>query len=385
MDSLVDAIDKCLPKGGRPFGHHDPCIGAAEQGYIHAALANLNNDITQSKLGCELAKYCGVEMCVPVSSGTAALQLALLACGVKHGEEVIVPALTFAATAAAVVHAGAVPHFVDGSTSINAYKLRRHLENITAKSHAKRGRLNVKTGRLITAIVFVDLLGFPSDVEQLTAVAREFGLYIIEDAAEALGAHVDGKRCGSFGDAAILSFNNNKIVTGGGGGAVLTSDEWVAAQVHNLANTCRLPHPWLIEHSGVGYNYRMSTLSAALILSQLEKIDQFLAAKKALNEKYLKAVGHVLTGLRGEPNYWLSVILHNERDVLIQRLRDRGLNARALFTPLHKLECYKHYPRQANLMQAEDLHNKAVCLPSGKGAMPWTSSSFQGAGLTEAH
>lgn len=376
MDTLVDAIDRCLASAKRPIGHHDPCIGAAEQGYIHAALSNLNNDITQSKLGTELAKYCGVTMAVPVSTGTAALQLALMACGVKHGEEVIVPSLTFAATAAAVVHAGAVPHFVDGGTSINAYKLRRHLESITGKSHSKRGRLNVKTGRVISAIVFVDLLGFPADVEQLTAVAREFGMVLIEDAAEALGASVNGKRCGSFGDAAILSFNNNKIVTGGGGGAILTNDEWVAAQAYNLANTCRVQHPYLIEHSGVGFNFRMPTLNAALILAQLEKIDQFLDAKKALHERYVKAVGSMLTvnNRPGEPNYWLNVMLTNKRDLILEKLREKGreIYARALFTPLHKLECYKHYPRQPNLMQAEELFNKAICLPSGKGAMSWT-------------
>lgn len=373
MDNLVDAIDKCLPKQ-RPIGHHDPCIGAAEQGYIHAALANTNNDITQSKLGCELAKYCSVEMVVPVSSGTAALQLALLACGVKHGEEVIVPTLTFAATAAAVVHAGAVPHFVDGTTSINAYKLRRHLESITATSHTKRGRLNVKTGRVISAIIFVDLLGFPSDVVKLTEIAREFGMVLIEDAAEALGSSLNGKRCGSFGDAAILSFNNNKIVTGGGGGAVLTSDEWVAARVHDLANTCRVHHPWLVEHSGIGFNYRMTTLSAALCLAQLEKIDGFLKAKKALWERYSKTGAPMIapSEWQGEPNYWLSTMLCGERDLVLTKLRERGINARALFTPLHKLDCFKRYPQQTNLMQADDLFAKAICLPSGKGAMSWT-------------
>lgn len=373
MDNLVDAIDKCLP-GERPIYHHAPCIGASEQGYIHAALANVSNDITQNKLGCELAKYCGVEMAVPVSSGTTALQLALLACGVKHGEEVIVPTLTFAATAAAVVHAGAVPHFVDGTTSINAYKLRRHLESITAPSHTKRGRLNVKTGRVISAIIFVDLLGFPADVVKLTEIAREFGLIIIEDAAEALGSSLQGKRCGSFGDAAILSFNNNKIVTAGGGGAVLTSDEWVAAQAYNLANTCRVQHPWLVEHSGVGFNYRMPTLSAALCLSQLEKIDGFLKAKKALWDRYSKAGAVMLapSEWQGEPNYWLSTMLCGERDLVLKKLHDRGIYARALFTPLHKLECFKRYPRHTNLMQAEDLFAKAVCLPSGKGAISWT-------------
>jgi perosamine synthetase len=376
MDPLISAIENALPPE-RPINHHSPCF-SDEKYAVGASLGALATDYYQKALADRLMSYCGVKAVIPVASGTAALQLALTAAGVLPGEEVFVPALTFAATAAAVVHAGAVPHFVDGGTTINAYKLRRHIEATTSPTPTKRGRFNNKTGRVISAICGVDILGFPADWGGISDVARESGLILIEDAAEALGSKLDAQSCGSFGSVAILSFNSNKIVTGGGGGAILTNDEWIAAKAWDLATTCRLPHPWLIEHNGIGFNYRMPALNAALILSQMEKIDVFLKAKKELFERYKSGLGNRMLEPKewqGEPNYWLSTMLadnEKHRDELLGELHKREIRARALFTPLHKLEPYKLFPRQTNLMQAEDLFAKAICLPSGQGALQWT-------------
>jgi perosamine synthetase len=375
MDPLLDAIESALPSA-RPIEHHAPCL-TNEASIVGVATAELATNHCQQALGDRLAAYCGVEAAIPVSSGTAALQLALMSVGLRPGEEVFVPTLTFAATAAAIVHAGGIPHFVDGGTSINAFKLRRHLERSTASTPDKRGRVNVKTGRVISAIIAVDLLGFPADYTKLYDVADEFGLLLIEDAAEALGSRVNGKMCGSFGRAAILSFNNNKIVTAGGGGAVLTNDEWIAAKTWDLSSTCRKAHPWLVEHTGIGFNYRMPSLNAALCLSQLEKIGTFLSAKRALFERYKAALsGKMLepNEWQGEPNYWLSTMLadnEKHRNELLSELHKRQIKARALFTPLHMLEAYKDYPQQINLKQAENLFSKAICLPSGQGALTW--------------
>lgn len=335
------------------------------------AISSLETDHWQRAFAEQLGQYVGVNQVIPVSSGTAALQLALLASGVKPDEEVLLPANTFAGTASAIVAVGAVPHFVDGTTSINAYKTRRHLETNTGPVINKRGRFNMKTGRKISAMIAVDLLGIPASWHELQKLCQEFGLTLIEDAAQAIGAHTNGRQCGSFGLVAIMSFNNNKLVTTGGGGAVLTNDEWIASEAHNLANTCRVDHPWLVSHDGVGFNFRMNSMSAAIGVSQLQKLPRTLEFKTKLFEKYKKVAPMLEVEWLGTPNHWLPTVLvdnKEQRDELLSELHQNGIKARAMFTPLH-LQPYKQSPRQENLAQAEDLFNRAVCLPAGKGAI----------------
>jgi perosamine synthetase len=375
--SVVKAIEGVLPPE-RPIEHHKPYIN----GHDFTCVADcLGNDLATTKWSDRTAQWladkCGVEQAVCTASGTTALQLALLAVGVKPNEEVLVPALTFIGTANAVYHVGAHPNFVDSSIlGINAYKLRRYLENTTIPNPDKRGRLNLLTGRVISCLIVVDLLGFPADLPKLEEVAKEFGLTLIEDAAQALGSSLGNRQCGSFGAAAIFSFNNNKIVTGGGGGAVLTNDPLIAANVWKLANTDRIAHPWKIEHAGVAYNYRCPQLCAALIYSQLAKLGWFISYKRVLAHTYATALAgtdlKVMLAQKdhqGSPNYWLTTGLleppiGNKRDELLTELHNRGIKARALFTPLHQLPMYKDNPRD-KLQYTEDAAARAICLPSG--------------------
>lgn len=327
-----------------------------------------------------IATYCGVEQAVPTNSGTSALHLALLAAGVKPNDEVLVPSLTFAATANAVSYLGATPHFIDGGIGANTYKLRRHLEQNTTSTPDRRGRLNPKTGRVISCVVAVDLLGFPADLTRLEGLADEFGLIFIEDAAEALGSIHSNRRCGSFGAASTISFNNNKIITGNGGGVVLTDDPALAATAWHYSRQARTGHPWKVEHDAIAFNYRMSNLTASVICAQLDRIEEFIAAKKKLLTRYKEAFAgcdalEVLEATKphhGEPNYWLiSVRLtprHIElRDEILNGLHERGIQARALFTPLHKQDPYKDFPRQPNMGYSEDEAARVFCLPSGVG------------------
>lgn len=380
----MSAITSVLPVG-QTIHHHSPSFCVDE---VEAITEGLYRDPfgTQIILENNLAEYVGTSQVLAVSSGTAALQLALMAAGVRPGEEVLVPTLTFAGTANAVVQAGAIPNFIDSSIRVSSYKLRRYLENTTARQNGKR--VNVKTGRAVTALIIVDLLGFPADMERITEVAYEFGLIIIEDAAQALGSSLQGRKCGSFCDAAILSFNNNKIVTGLGGGALLTNDEFLAAKAHQLANTGRIPHKWKIEHDAIGYNYRIPTLSAALVCQQLSRIDEFLAAKVKIRDMYNKALNgcqdaKILIsggGWEGEPNYWLTTLVLEDgsiRDEIFEELTKRGVGARAMFTPLHKLPIYDDFPRQLNMDSSEDLFKRLICLPSGAKLCPKPSSSAE--------
>ncbi len=370
MKHLVQAIESVLP-ARRPIRHHEPFINDKETSYLQQCVKDgIANDNWVKRLERELATQCGTSQAVCVSSGTAALHVTLLAAGIQPNEEVLVPTLTFAGTAHAVSYCGAIPNFVDGAIGINAYKLRRYLERTTCANPNRRGRLNCKTGRVISALIVVDLLGFPADWQKLSILADEFGLTLIEDAAQALGASVGNQQCGSFGKAAILSFNNNKIVTGNGGGAVLTNDEWIAAKAHQFASTARTEHPWRVEHDMVGYNYRMGNLTAALVSAQLAQLDSFLHLKRTLLAKYEVALGVPILKTsaqwQGTPNYWLITLMADCRDALLEALHAKGIQARALFTPLHQLPYYKGCP-QDDLKYAEHTFSRAVCLPSGVG------------------
>ncbi len=374
---IVDAIASALPPD-RPITHHAPYTGPKEAARLaHCVLDHLAGDAEVKRLEAALASRCEVTNVIGLTSGTAALHLALLATGVKAGEEVLVPSLTFVATANAVVYCGAVPHFVDGAITVNPHKLRIHLENKTKPNPEGRGRLNIATGRVISALIVVDLFGFTANWPRLEQLASTFGLILIEDAAQALGAVNGNRPCGSFGQAAILSFNTNKIVTGNGGGALLTNDEWVAAKVWQLATTAKVPHPWRMEHDAVAYNYRMQNLCATLAFAQLEQLDSFLSSKQVLKDKYTKALAHcegveLLSEFprQGECNNWLIIMRvkdSQQRDEILEGLHAQGIQARAVFTPLHALPMFADCPRDANLMAAEDTASRAICLPSGVG------------------
>lgn len=371
----VKAIASVLPEQ-RPIEHHEPVINGKEQKLVAMCVQTGVTGYKYIKLlESELRKVTGATQALVVSSGTAALHLALMTAGVQEGDEVLVPTLTFVATANAVVHSRATPNFVDGILNINPYKLRCYLARETVKDPGnRRARVNRNTGRPVTALIAVHLLGIPAEMQELSDIADEFGLKLIEDAAEALGSTIGNRACGSFGSAATLSFNCNKVVTTGGGGALLTSDEWVAAKAFQLATTARMPHAWLVEHDEVAWNYRMPNLCAALGAAQLEQLPDFITRKRELNNRYKAA----LDGMQGirvveQPpgaNCWLStVIVGNmaERDDLLARLHNEGIKARALFTPLHQLPMYASNPRDNNLSYAENTFERMVCLPSGAG------------------
>lgn len=383
---IVNALDKALPSK-RPLGHHDPYINAKELKNVTEALSRgITSGYFKAELEGKLAEVCGVRHAVAVSSGTAALHLALLALGVQPGDEVIVPSMTFVACANAIKYCGAIPHFIDGALTVGPTKLRTYLESKTVENPdgnrdlMYRSRLNPKTNRVISAAIIVDLLGFPADWPRLSSVASEFGLAIIEDAAQALGSMVGDRPCGSFGNAATLSFNNNKIVTGNGGGAILTNDEWIWAKASHLSQVARVPHPWKVEHDSLGFNYRISEMSAAMICAQLDQLPEFIKAKIQIREMYEKALSGMdnVTVLKATkewhwtPNYWLTAIAPTFKgeydfEAIMKGLHDRGILARAMFTPLHKLPHLTDCPRDMLGYAEYTAKDRMICLPSGVG------------------
>jgi perosamine synthetase len=323
----------------------------------------------------DLCTITGARHAVATSNGTAALHICLLLAGVEAGDEVLMPALTFIATANAVAYAHAVPHFVDSEETtlgVDAPRLQAYLEQ--AADRRDGATYNRQTGARIRALVVMHVFGHPCDMDALAALAEHWHLVLIEDAAESLGAHYKGRHTGNVGHVAALSFNGNKVVTTGGGGAVLTNDPALGKRAKHLTTTARVPHRWNFLHDEVGYNYRLPNLNAALGCAQLESLPSFIARKRELAARYEAAFAGV-AGLRflREPaetqgNYWLNAIVLEpaqapQRDDLLAALNDAGYMSRPLWTLMHRLPMYAACPRMS-LTTAESLEARVINIPS---------------------
>jgi len=380
-DDIINAIESVLPKR-RPIEHHEPFINKKKATVeIANCLARGTGKYHSVELFEDwLKNFTGVEYTLCTNTGTAALHLALLAAGVKYGDEVICPVSTFVATSNAISYCGATPHFIDGAPTIDPTHLKEYLEKITKPIQGGMGRMH-RDGRKITAIIIVHLLGIPADMEKICEVAKEMNLIIVEDASQALGTRINGKHVGTFGWAGVFSFNNNKILTTNGGGAVITNSPNIWFDAKQLSSTARKQHEWLIEHESLAFNYRMPNICAALGLSQAQEFRRIQAEKQGLALRYRKAlkglVKFVEPTIPCEPNNWLTAIQVDNRDELLEALHNKGIKARASFSPLHTLNFYKYsagpnYSYQYNICTDDmkrsiDFFNRTVCLPSGAG------------------
>ncbi len=323
----------------------------------------------------EVAAECGVAHGVAVVNGTAALQVALQVVGVTAGDEVLMPALTFVATANAASYLGAVPHFVDSdptSLGLDPAKLDAYLGEIGERS--LQGLRNRQTGRRFAAIVPMHTYGHAVDMEPLIAVAARYGIPILEDAAESLGSVYKGEKCGSLGRVAAVSFNGNKIITTGGGGAIVTDDVELAARAKHLTTTAKVAHRWAFDHDAVGYNYRLPNLNAALGCAQLESLPSYVERKRSLAERYQEAFESV-PGINafhercfGQANYWLNCLLLDEpsleiRDAVLEATNDAGLMTRPTWTLMSDLPMYSAAPSMP-LDGARNIEARLINVPS---------------------
>lgn len=383
IDAIVNAVHSVLPSGV-PAALHEPSFRGHEWDYVKECLdsgwVSYAGEYVTRFEGM-LQEVTGVSHALAMSSGTVALHLALIVCGVEPGDEVLVPALTFVATANAVAHAGCIPHFVDsefGTLGIASGPLDAYLAEIAQVD----GNIciNRRTGRRISAIVPMHAFGHPVDMNALQRVAAKYGIAVIEDAAESLGTLYNNMSMGNFSRVAVLSFNGNKIVTTGGGGALLTNDPELARLAKHLSTTAKLPHKWEFRHDMVAYNYRMPSLNAALGCAQLEQLPAFVDAKRQLAERYRRAFADV-DGVEffvepqfARSNYWLNAILvrpkyaqdYTARDAILARLNDAGIMARPAWTLLNRLQMYEACPRM-DLPVAEEIERRLINIPSGAG------------------
>ncbi|MDE3156201.1 MAG: LegC family aminotransferase [Acidobacteriota bacterium] len=373
---VVEAVWSVVGPG--PVALHEPRFAGREWDYLRECLDSTYVSSVGpfvERFERELAAFTGSRYAVVVVNGTAALHVALRLAGVQPGDEVLVPALTFVATAAAVTYCGAVPHFVDceeRTLGLDPVAVREYLRNTT---DMREGRcVNRRTGRVIRAIVPMHTFGHPVDIDRVMALGEDFGLVVVEDAAESLGSTVGGRHTGTFGALGTLSFNGNKTLTTGGGGAILTDDEALARHARHLVTTAKVPHGWAYSHDEIGYNYRLPNLNAALGCAQLEQLPAFLDAKRLLFERYRRAFAAV-PGVQivAEPagcrsNYWLQTLLLDEslaaeRDAILTRTNEAGFGTRPAWELMHRLTPYASSPKMP-LPVAEALARRVINLPS---------------------
>ncbi|MEN8376721.1 MAG: LegC family aminotransferase [Gemmatimonadota bacterium] len=355
---ITAAIARVVGALKSPLGLHEPDLSEAEAATVAECVESgwvSYGGRYVDEFEDRLSTVVGGPVAATVN-GTAALELALVAAGVRPGDEVLVPAFTFAATAAAVVHAGGVPHFVDiepERLGVDPIAVDAYLSRIAVGDSA--GAKNKSTGRPIRALVAVHVFGHPCELAGLADVAGKYGLILVEDAAESLGSRHQGTHTGLFGAAGAFSFNGNKIVTTGGGGAVVSRDADLLAHARHLSTTAKIPHAWEYRHDAVGYNYRMPALNAALGCAQLDRLGEFLAAKRELAERYSAAFAEIDgVSVMAEPphaesNYWLNALILPDVEGLLEDIlahnHAAGYRTRPAWTPLHTLAPYADCPR----------------------------------------
>lgn len=376
---IVRAIKSVVGDG--PLGLHEPRFSGNEWVYLKECLdSTFVSSVGKfvDRFEDDLANFTGAKRAVAVVNGTAALHVALVLAGVKAGDEVLLPALTFIATSNAVAYCHATPHFVDSeeqSLGMDAVALREYLSTIAEMRNGQC--VNRSTGKVIRAMVPMHTFGHPVDINALLAIAHDFHLQLIEDAAESLGSTVGGQHTGTFGLMGTLSFNGNKTITTGGGGAILTNDVEMGKRAKHITTTAKLPHRWNFEHDEVGFNYRLPNLNAALGCAQLEQLPDFLRDKRHLFEQYQASFANV-PGVRvvDEPagcisNYWLQTLLldaahADQRDAVLAATNDAGLMTRPIWALMNRLPMYSNSPC-APLPVAESLEQRVINIPSSSG------------------
>ncbi|MBI3565965.1 MAG: LegC family aminotransferase [Elusimicrobia bacterium] len=353
---------------------HEPVFAGNEWAYVKECLDTgwvSSAGRFVDRFEAELARLSGTKHAVAVVNGTAALDLALKLVGVKAGDEVLVPSLTFIATVNAVAYQGATPLFLDveeATFGLDPDALGAYL----ARETEVRGGACVRraSGRRIAACVPMHALGHPVRLEPLLAACAARGIPVVEDAAESLGSSYRGRPLGGFGRVGTLSFNGNKIATTGGGGALVTDDPALARLAKHLSTTAKSDAD-AFWHDEVGYNYRLPNINAALGCAQIEQLDGFVARKRAIAAVYREELAGSALRTVWEPegarsNFWLNTVLTPSPEAQVRvlaALKERGFGARPLWAPAHRQPMFAAHPR-AELPVTDRLWRTAVNLPS---------------------
>lgn len=374
LQAVVDAVrSRYGAEGFIPL--HAPVFRGREKEYV---LDTIESTYVSSvgayvdRFEAMMRELTGAAHAVAVVNGTAALHMSLILAGVRRGDEVVTQPLTFVATCNAVVHQGALPTFVDvdpANLGMSPQALRAHLE---ANAERRSGAVvNRRTGRRIAAVMPMHVFGLPLLIEEVAQICGEWGIPLIEDAAESIGSRVGGRHTGRDGVVGAFSFNGNKTVTSGGGGCIVTDDAELARHAKHLSTTAKRPHRWEFYHDEVAWNYRMPNLNAALACAQLEQLDGFLANKRETALYYSKEmqrlnVAYFFERAGTRANYWLNTIMladRAERDRFLALSNDQDVMTRPAWVLMHRLPAFRDVFRDP-LPTAEFMEDRLVNIPS---------------------
>ncbi len=341
---------------------------------INKQVSTYGNNV--NKFEKQICKITKSKYCIATINGTSALHLSLLTIKIKKNDEILLPSVSFIAAANSIKYCRGIPHFVDSETDtlgVDVEKLGKYLKRNTKM--VKNICINKKTNNTIKAIVCVHVFGLSLNIKSLVKLAKKYNILVIEDAAEALGSYNSNKHLGTYSDIGILSFNGNKIITTGGGGALLTNKKSFAVRAKKLSTINKKENKWNYDYAGVGYNYRMPSLNAALGCSQLKKLKSFLIKKRKLHkllENELKEFSNKVQILKErkkcKSNYWLIALkLRNinikERDYLVTELRKKNIFCKPIWLNIDKMSFYRKYPK-TNLVNARKIEKTIITLPS---------------------
>ena len=362
----------------RKKGIHEPYFNKKETIYVQKSVNSTYVSTVGgfiNKFENEIKNFTKSKYAVATVNGTSALHISMMTLGIGPSHEVLIPNLNYIGSSNATIYCGASPHFVDVDSKylgIDTNKLRDYLKKNTFTK--KKQTFNKKTLKKIVAIAPTHIFGQPSKMSEILDISKEFNFKIVEDAAESLGSFYKHKHTGTIGDVGILSFNGNKIITTGGGGMILTNNFKIYNQAKMLSQVSKKPHPWKYDYKGLGFNYRMPNLNAALGCAQIKKLKNFLKAKKKLYSKYeSKFKNHEEFYLLKElpdtkcNNWLITIILKKKNRNLLNKILEttnkNGFNTRPVWQLLSQVSHLKKYPKM-DLSNSINLSKAIVCLPS---------------------
>tara|TARA_B100000427_G_scaffold287517_1_gene262178 strand:- start:6565 stop:7713 length:1149 start_codon:yes stop_codon:yes gene_type:complete len=373
LDSFIDEVKKIYKEPYTPL--HRPVFDQNEKDYLIECIdSNFVSSVGQKVKDFEnsIIDFTGAKYAIATVNGTSALHLAMLLAGVKAGDEVITQSLTFVATCNAIAYANAIPVFIDVNKDTMGMSPDALECFLKENAKIKDGKTyNNKTGKRISACVPMHTFGMPLRIKEISAICNDWGISVVEDAAESLGSFFEKKHTGTFGELGTLSFNGNKIITTGGGGMIITNDEKLAIKAKHLSTTAKITHPYEYSHDMVGYNYRLPNINAALGCAQMLKIKNFLEIKKDLSNHWKNYFGEhnvdFCTPIKGaKSNNWLHAILLNskkERDIFIEYTNKNNVMTRPIWKLMSDLPMFSECQRDS-LKNSKWLAERVVNIPS---------------------
>ncbi|WP_353663231.1 LegC family aminotransferase [Hydrogenimonas sp. SS33] len=355
---------------------HEPVFNGNEKKYLEECIDSTfvssvgkYVDLFEEKI----ADFVGSRYAVATVNGTSALHISLLLANVANGDEVITQPLTFIATCNAISYIGAKPVFVDVDLETMGLSPKALESFLDAHCIREDGQcINKETGKVIRACVPMHTFGHPCKIDEIAEICEAWHIALVEDAAESLGSYYKNRHTGTFGKLAAFSFNGNKVITSGGGGCIVTDDEVLAKKAKHLTTTAKIPHRWEYVHDMIGYNYRMPNLNAALLVAQLEQLENFLADKRELASLYQnffekQKINFVTEPKLSNSNYWLNAVILKdigERDRFLEYTNSRNVMTRPVWRLMNRLEMFKD-AQCGTLENALWLEERVVNIPSG--------------------